>query len=93
MKSNYKNRVKKAASLKHTKSDLKLFLLALIRSEGFGEKRLMRVLYEFCELMEETNYNSDEMMIVDSVVEKVLGKDVMKCIGYEPFITKNWEVK
>lgn len=83
MKSNYKAREHKKRMVDLSVNNLKIFLLALMRSEGFGERRLIRVLYEFCELANESKYDNDEMLMIDSIIEKVIGKQMMENIGYE----------
>lgn len=64
---------------------LKQFLYALCVSEGFGEKRLMRVLVTWTEIHDkvETDQNN-EMMLIDNVLDRVIPSRYVEAIGYEP---------
>ena len=89
MKANYKKREKINERKDLITNTIKIFLLALRHSEGFGKNKLLRVLYEYTQLQNEANFNNDEMLIVDRELEKVLGKEVIDSIGREPFEINN----
>lgn len=83
MKSNYKMAQQRKFATDLTRANLKLFLVALMRSEGFGKDRLYRVLYEFCSLVANESYETDEMLMVDKIIESKMGKDFILNIGRE----------
>ena len=88
MKANYKAREQRQKMIDLTANNFKIFLYALHRSEGFGENRLLRVIEECLEVANMTHYNNDDMLIIDRVLEQVLGKDEVTAIGREPLDIK-----
>lgn len=82
MKSNYKAKISQNERIEIVRNNLKMLLYALSRSEGFGEKRLLRVMHEFCEVVNNIK-SSDDLMVIDIELEKILGKETMQNIGYE----------
>ena len=88
----------RARDIDKTRRLLKQLLYALHVSEGFGEQRLLRVLYEWCETQEivkdPKNNENDEMLMIDRVLDKVIPSTVMSTIGYEKLLDmKGREVK
>ena len=88
----------RAREIEHTRRVLKQLLYALHVSEGFGEQRLIRVLYEWCETNEfvrnPKNNENDEMLMIDRVLDKVLPKSVMSAVDYEKLLDrKGREIK
>lgn len=75
-----------------TRRIIKQFLYALHKSEGFGEQRLMRVLLEWTEVYkfvnDPKNNKNDEMLMIDSVLNKVIPPRFVSSIGYEKFLDK-----
>ena len=84
MKANYKAREERQKLIDLTANNFKIFLYALHRSEGFGENRLLRVIEECLEVAKLTNYNNEDMLVIDRVLGKVLGEEEIKSIGLEP---------
>lgn len=79
----------RAEDIEKTRRLLKQFLFALHRSEGFGQNRLLRVLMEWAEVYKEVNDpkndSSDEMMMIDAVLDKVVpSRYITKSVGREP---------
>lgn len=75
--------------IEKTRTLLKQFLYALHKSEGFGERRLMRVLYEWSEVYAEVNdpknNDNDEMLIIDAMLDTVVpSRYLTKAVGREP---------
>lgn len=62
---------------------IKQMLVAIRKSENFGEDRLMRVLQEWVELDKTTYADEDTLFLIDDVISKILGKDILKVIGKE----------
>lgn len=97
------DRVKKMLEERAKRADwtrriLKQFLYALHTSEGFGEMRLLRVLLEWSEVYKKVNdprnNMNDEMLMIDSVLEKVLPEIGMASVGREKLLDrKGKEIK
>ena len=88
----------RARKIDHTRRIVKQFLYALMKSEGFGEQRLMRVLQEWAETYEfvndHRNDENSEMLMIDRILDSVLPKTVMSSIGYEKLLdNKGREIK
>lgn len=83
-------------TINQTRQILKQFLYALHKSEGYGETRLLRTLYEWADTYEYVNNpknnSNDEMLMIDNVLEKVIGKYTVLNIGREP-INRNERFK
>lgn len=79
-------------NINHTRQILKQFLYALHKSEGYGEIRLLRCLCEWADTYEYVNDPknnlNDEMLMIDSVLEKVIGKYTVLSIGRDPINKK-----
>lgn len=86
----------RARELDHTRRVLKQLLYALHKSEGYGEQRLLRVLYEWGETNEfvrnPKNNENDEMLMIDRVLDKVIPKTVMSAVGYEKLLDSKGKV-
>lgn len=80
-----KNATKDAYEVELTRKLLKQFLYALCVSEGFGERRLMRVLLTWTEIYKEVKgaNENDAMLTIDSILDKVMPSKYVKAIGYE----------
>ena len=82
----------RARDLDKTRRLIKQFLYALYKSEGFGEQRLIRVLYAWCEtqdvVKDPKNDENDEMLMIDRVLDRVLPPTIMSTIGYEKLLDK-----
>ena len=88
----------RARKIDHTRRIVKQFLYALVKSEGYGEQRLMRVLKEWADTYEfvndPKNDENTEMLMIDRVLDSVLPKTVMSAVGYEKLLNmKGKEVK
>lgn len=88
----------RARKADHTRRIVKQFLFALMKSEGFGEQRLMRVLCEWADTYEfvndPKNDANDEMLMIDRILDTVLPKTVMTAVGYEKLLNnRGREVK
>jgi hypothetical protein len=88
----------RARKIDHTRRIVKQFLYALVKSEGYGEQRLMRVLkvwsetYDF--VNDHRNDENTEMLMIDRVLDTALPKTVMSAVGYEKLLDmKGREVK
>ena len=86
----------RAKEIAHTRRVLKQLLYAIHKSEGFGEQRLLRVLYEWAETSEfvrnPKNNENDEMLMIDRVLDKVIPNTVMTSIGYEKLLDRKGRV-
>ena len=75
-----------------TRRIIKQLLYALHVSEGFGEQRLMRVLYEWTEVYkfvnDPKNDLNSEMLLIDKLLDSVLPERVMSSVGYEKLLDK-----
>lgn len=80
-----KSATKNAYEVELTRKLLKQFLYALCKSEGFGERRLMRVLLTWTEVYKEANgkNENDAMLTIDSILDRVMPSKYVKAIGYE----------
>lgn len=78
---------KRAERIEWTRKLLKQFLYALHKSEGYGEQRLLRVLVEWSEVYEfvndPKNNENDEMLLIDSVLDRVIPSRFVTAIGRE----------
>lgn len=88
----------RARKTDHTRRIVKQFLYALMKSEGFGEQRLVRVLQVWSETYEfvndHRNDENTEMLMIDRILDKVLPKTVMSAVGYEKLLNmKGREIK
>lgn len=88
----------RARNIAHTRRIVKQFLYALYKSEGFGERRLLRVLDEWAEVYrfvnDPKNDSNDEMLMIDSILDTAIPQTVMSSIGYEKLLnTKGREVE
>lgn len=88
----------RARKIDHTRRILKQFLYALYKSEGYGERRLIRVLAEWAEVYkfvsDPKNNENDEMLMIDRVLDTLIPQTVMSSIGYEKLLDmKGREVK
>ena len=88
----------RAKDIDKTRRLLKQFLYALHISEGFGERRLIRVVYEWSQVYEHVkdpkNNENDEMLMIDRVLDNVLPRTVLSSIGYEKLLDdKGREIK
>lgn len=88
----------RARKINHTRRIVKQFLYALMKSEGYGEQRLMRVLTEWAETYEfvndPKNDENSEILMIDRVLDNVLPKTVMSVVGYEKLLDmKGKEIK
>lgn len=79
--------VSNAERVEMTRQLLKQFLYALHVSEDYGENRLLRVLVTWSEVYKKVkdpkNDENDEMLMIDRVLDKVIGPRYVKCIGRE----------
>lgn len=80
----------RARDIDKTRRLLKQFLYALHKSEGYGERRLVRVLAEWASVYkfvnDPKNNDNDEMLMIDRVLDGVLPKTVISAIGYEKLL-------
>ena len=88
----------RAMDIEKTRRLLKQFLYALYLSEGFGEKRLMRVLATWSHVYKTVrDHKSDEnteMLMIDRVLDNIIPKTYMSAVGYEKFLDrKGKEIK
>lgn len=88
----------RARDIDKTRRLLKQFLYALYKSEGYGERRLMRVLAEWSEVYkfvnDPKNNANDEMLMIDRVLDTIIPRTVMSSIGYEKLLDmKGREIK
>ena len=88
----------RARDIDKTRRLLKQFLYALHVSEGFGERRLVRVAYEWSQVYkyvkDPKNNENDEMLMIDRVLDNVLPRTVLSSIGYEKLLdNKGREIK
>ena len=88
----------RARDIDKTRRLLKQFLYALHISEGFGERRLVRVVYEWSQVYEYVkdpkNNENDEMLMIDRVLDNVLPRTILSSIGYEKLLDdKGREIK
>lgn len=74
--------------LKAIISTVKQMLIAIRNSENFGEQRLIRILKEWVEINSIASKDKDEMLIIDDIISKVLGTEILENIGREEFICK-----
>ena len=82
----------RARKIELTRRLLKQFLYALHKSEGYGEQRLLRVLLEWSKIYkyvnDPRNNESDEMLMIDRVLNNVMPPRIISSIGYEKFLDK-----
>ncbi len=88
----------RARDIDKTRRLLKQFLYALYKSEGFGERRLIRVLAEWAEVYkfvnDPKNNANDEMLMIDRVLDTMIPRTVMSAVGYEKLLdTRGREIK
>ncbi len=94
-----KKAIERANDIEKTRRLLKQFLYALHLSEGFGEKRLLRVLLEWSNVYscvnDPKNNANDEMLLLDDVLDKVVpSKLITKSVGEEKLLdNKGREIK
>lgn len=85
----------RAKDVEKTRRLLKQFLYALHVSEGFGERRLVRVVYEWSQVYEHVNNpknnENDEMLMIDKVLDNILPKPILSSIGYEKLLNRKGE--
>lgn len=71
---------------------IKQFLYTLYVSEGFGEKRLLRVLLKWADtyawVNDPKNDKNDVLLKIDSILDSVMPPSMVKAIGYEPLKDK-----
>ncbi len=91
-----KKAMQHAQDVEKTRRLLKQFLYALHTSEGFGERRLTRVLIEWSEtykaVMNSEVGEMNEMLMIDRALDKVCPSHIItNSIGREPFVTRRGE--
>lgn len=88
----------RARDIDKTRRLLKQFLYALHKSEGFSEKRLLRVLTEWADVYkfvnDPKNNANDEMLMIDRVLDTLIPRTIMSAVGYEKLLDmKGREIK
>lgn len=82
-----KANLKRVNDITIVKNTLKQLLYVLHVQNGYGEKRLLRLLHDWAELQDyiiSSDDSNTELLLVDRMLDEVFPAGVVSVIGYEP---------